>query len=104
MEQASHLLVDTDARIKDVALDVGTEDPHYFGRSFHKTVGLTPSEFRARARATAPLDRQDAHKYPFDTAISSRQKRIASPRVRPCSSINVHQSRTLLHCSACFFE
>lgn len=58
MEQASHLLINTDARIKDVALDVGIEDSHYFSRAFHKAVGLTPSEFRARSRATAPPDRQ----------------------------------------------
>jgi len=62
MEQASHLLVNTDARIRDIALGVGIEDSHYFSRAFRRAVGLTPSEFRARSRATAPPDRQGEHK------------------------------------------
>jgi len=62
VEQASHLLVNTDAKIRDIALDVGIEDPYYFSRAFRRTIGVPPSEFRARSRATAPPDRQDEHK------------------------------------------
>jgi two-component system response regulator YesN len=44
--RAVELLKQRDARVKEVALSVGIEDPFYFNRLFKKTVGVSPSEYR----------------------------------------------------------
>ena len=47
LEKASHLLLsDMDLTIEQVAYQVGFNDYRYFGRSFKKRYGLTPSSYR----------------------------------------------------------
>lgn len=51
MESACSLLSTTSHSIKEIALTVGFRDPLYFSKLFLKTYAITPSAFRARARA-----------------------------------------------------
>jgi AraC-like DNA-binding protein len=51
LEQASRLLHDARLRIAEVAQACGYADQSAFTRQFRATVGLTPRDFRARARA-----------------------------------------------------
>lgn len=46
MEKAKKLLMDTRYKITDISAKIGYNDGNYFGKSFKKTVGLSPSEFR----------------------------------------------------------
>ena len=45
MEKAKVMLHSTNS-ISDIALAVGYNDPLYFSRVFHKTMGISPSEYR----------------------------------------------------------
>ena len=47
---AKRLLVETDATVQEVASSVGYSDPLYFSRIFKKREGVSPLEFRKRAR------------------------------------------------------
>jgi AraC family transcriptional activator of pobA len=53
VHEAQRELVYTDVSIKRLASDLGFVDEAYFGRFFRKHTGLTPREFRARARTSA---------------------------------------------------
>ena len=44
--KAKELLLATDMRSSQIALEVGYSDPHYFSYLFKKAAGMTPSEFR----------------------------------------------------------
>lgn len=48
MEKAKQLLADPRYRIADVSLAVGYSDGNYFGKSFKKYTGLSPSEYREK--------------------------------------------------------
>lgn len=48
MEKAKQLLSDPRYRISDISSNVGYSDGNYFGKSFKKYTGMTPSEFRER--------------------------------------------------------
>lgn len=48
MEKAKQLLADPRNRILDISAKVGYVDGGYFGKSFKKVVGLSPSEYRER--------------------------------------------------------
>lgn len=50
LEQAKQLLETTDDSIDAIAERVGYEDASFFGRLFHRRVGLTPAEYRRRFR------------------------------------------------------
>lgn len=50
MARARRLLDDGDASIADVARKVGYSDPYYFSRHFRRLTGMSPSDFRKRAR------------------------------------------------------
>ena len=50
LEQAKQLLETTDQSIDAIAERVGYEDASFFGRLFHRRVGLTPAEYRRRFR------------------------------------------------------
>jgi len=46
IERAKELLLDPRNRIGDISRDVGYSDGNYFGKTFKKQVGVTPSEYR----------------------------------------------------------
>lgn len=46
MEAASFMLADTNTPIADIAKTLGFTDSHNFSRSYKKSTGLTPSEYR----------------------------------------------------------
>ncbi|MDD3338153.1 MAG: response regulator [Lachnospiraceae bacterium] len=48
MERAKQLLSDPRYKISDISSKVGYADGNYFGKSFKKAVGLSPSEFREK--------------------------------------------------------
>ncbi len=48
MEKARELLCSTSQRASEIALQVGYQDPHYFGFLFKKVVGCSPKEYRQR--------------------------------------------------------
>lgn len=48
IQKAKDLLSDPRYKITDISSKVGYADGNYFGKSFKKTVGLSPSEFRER--------------------------------------------------------
>ena len=48
MEKAKQLLADPRYRISDISSQVGYSDGNYFGKSFKKHTGMTPSEYRER--------------------------------------------------------
>lgn len=46
LEKAQELIRDTDRTFKEIAFEVGYEDPAYFSRLFQAKTGLTPKAFR----------------------------------------------------------
>ena len=48
--RARNLLAETDSTVKEIALQTGFEDEHYFTRLFRHKLNRTPSEWRARSR------------------------------------------------------
>lgn len=49
LDAAKELLAHSDARMSDIAFDVGYQEPHYFSYLFKKHVGVSPREYRNRA-------------------------------------------------------
>lgn len=49
MEQAQHLLRETDWKIARIAQSVGLSDPRYFNTVFKRHTGLTPTDYREEA-------------------------------------------------------
>ena len=49
-EEASRMLINGDAKVIDIAYDLGYEDPSNFSRAFRRFAGASPCEFRARAK------------------------------------------------------
>ncbi|MDB5193630.1 MAG: transcriptional regulator, AraC family [Segetibacter sp.] len=47
MQKASQQLDFTDKSIKEVALNLGFDDPYYFSRRFSKVTGMSPTKYRA---------------------------------------------------------
>lgn len=52
LEAAKELLRTSDARMSDIAFDVGYQEPHYFSYLFKKHVGVSPREYRSRGEVT----------------------------------------------------
>ena len=50
--QAKRLLELSEESILDIALDIGFSSGSYFGRVFHREVGVTPSAYRRGERAS----------------------------------------------------
>lgn len=53
---ARELLLTTEAKLVDVANEVGFEDPSHFARFFRRRAGLSPSAFRATHRKGQPTE------------------------------------------------
>lgn len=47
MQHACMLLTSTNAAIGEIALELGYTDPYYFSHSFKKTLGTSPTQYRA---------------------------------------------------------
>jgi two-component system response regulator YesN len=54
MEAAKEMLLTTDRKTFEIAESVGYADPNYFSFSFKKQVGISPKDYRNRARGEAP--------------------------------------------------
>jgi len=54
IEEAKHLLTETDAKVAEIAEQVGYHSPYYFSRAFKKAVGCSPRTYRERANAAQP--------------------------------------------------
>lgn len=50
MEEAKRLMITTDKKRYEIAYAVGYESPEHFSRMFKRVAGLTPAEFRKKAR------------------------------------------------------
>ena len=46
MQKACRLLIHSTLRIKEVAVNLGIEDPYYFSRLFTKYIGVSPRRYR----------------------------------------------------------
>jgi AraC-like DNA-binding protein len=46
MQRACALLAFSQKTVREIALDIGYDDPYYFSRVFHKVVGVSPSGYR----------------------------------------------------------
>jgi AraC-like DNA-binding protein len=64
MRRAASLLVSSGAAVKQVSRDCGFDDPNYFAKTFRKSYGASPTEFRTTgmyadcARPEAPSHRK----------------------------------------------
>jgi len=48
VQKASQYLLFTDLRVKEIALELGINDPYYFTRMFTKLMGLSPNKYREK--------------------------------------------------------
>jgi len=48
--RARNLLAETNLSVKEIAMQTGFEDEHYFSRLFRRKMNLTPGQFRGRSR------------------------------------------------------
>jgi two-component system response regulator YesN len=55
MEEGKRLLAETDLKVAAIAGRAGYDDPAYFYRVFRREVGVTPTQYRRRARASVDL-------------------------------------------------
>jgi AraC-like DNA-binding protein len=84
---ATRLLGQSDAKILDVALDLGYSDHAHFTRAFHRWAGCSPQEFRRRcvesdgavAEPWDPADASTAEEADVDrdASLARKVKRIA---------------------------
>ena len=48
--RARNLLAETEFSVKEIAMQTGFEDEHYFSRLFQQKLNVTPSQWRSRSR------------------------------------------------------
>ena len=46
IERAKELLVSTDMKLSNIAMEIGYNEPNYFSHVFRKSEGMTPKEYR----------------------------------------------------------
>ena len=89
IERATALLRDTDLPILDIALQTGWNSLGTFGRTFRDVTGESPSELRAREKAT-PYERElvpgcflsAAERPGLTIAVSEKRRRVAGDNIR----------------------
>ena len=59
MERAKELLRNGDMRIKDIVTAVGYYDVPNFSRKFKAMTGMTPGQYRAKARGEETVDQEE---------------------------------------------
>jgi AraC family transcriptional regulator len=52
LEHAAELIVSTESRVSEILYSVGFRDPANFAHAFKRRFGVSPREYRARARST----------------------------------------------------
>lgn len=60
MNKAKEILLKTDISIKEICFQVGYNDPNYFSRAFKKSVGVSPSEFKANISFELQLKKSES--------------------------------------------
>ncbi|RXK86641.1 helix-turn-helix domain-containing protein [Filimonas effusa] len=55
IQKACQYLLFTELRIKEIAQELGIEDPYYFSRLFTKVIGSSPNQYRANRRNDKPI-------------------------------------------------
>ncbi len=55
IKKAEYLLLHTDLKIIEIALETGFDDPNYFTTLFKRETALTPSNYRKRPSNTTSL-------------------------------------------------
>lgn len=58
IRESRHMLENTNYSLSQIARSIGFSSPSYFSQSFHRSEGISPAEYRKRARvaqATAPV-------------------------------------------------
>jgi len=50
LARARNLLAETDLSVKEIAMQTGFVDEHYFSRLFHQKLNCTPTKWRSRSR------------------------------------------------------
>jgi AraC-like DNA-binding protein len=68
MQLAAGRLRDSDAKILDIALDVGYESEAAFSRAFKRMVGVTPGSWRRAQRSTSTVPSSQTASGPADRA------------------------------------
>ncbi|GAA3994155.1 AraC family transcriptional regulator [Mucilaginibacter dorajii] len=53
MQKACQLLYNNVSKIRDVATDLGYDDPYYFSRIFKKYIGSSPEQYRLNIKSSA---------------------------------------------------
>ena len=48
VQKACQYLLFTDLRVREIALELGIEDPYYFTRMFTKVMGMSPNNYREK--------------------------------------------------------
>jgi transcriptional regulator GlxA family with amidase domain len=88
IEQATALLRDTDLPITEIAFETGWKSLGTFGRTFRDITGESPSELRAREKATKhDLERvpgcflSAAHRPDLTIAVSEKRKQDAGDKI-----------------------
>jgi AraC-like DNA-binding protein len=52
IQKACQYLQFTDLRVKEIAAELGIEDPYYFSRMFSKLMSVSPNDYRAKRDMT----------------------------------------------------
>ena len=84
IERATALLRDTDISITQIALEAGWQSMGTFGRTFFDVTGMSPTDFRARAKAAPrqsgpvpPCFLSAANRPDLRIAVSEKRRRDA---------------------------
>jgi prepilin-type N-terminal cleavage/methylation domain-containing protein/prepilin-type processing-associated H-X9-DG protein len=90
MQQAGRLLAATPLSVKEIAADLGYDDPFYFSRLFKSVQGVAPSDYRASMEQLEPPD-------PYEERLGSEQKQeLLHSAAGIClfSNDNINQNKT----------
>jgi len=90
IEKATALLRDTDRPITDIVFETGWSSMGTFGRTFRDVTGESPTQFRARIKATPQKPEQvpachlaAAYRPDLTIAVSEKRRQEADPKITP---------------------